>query len=87
MNSIGKIDRLNKIPQLLNKKREAQKEREKSKQKEEAESEEDRYVPLEYDESAKKKPPVTALVKVTTPKVEQKRSAKEGVGSYIDLTI
>lgn len=90
MDQIGKINRLNKIPHLLNMKREAQRENESKKKKEqneEKEPEEDAYFSLESDEAKISKPPSTALVHVKSPKVEQRKSAKKGVGSYIDLTI
>ncbi|TVQ66288.1 MAG: hypothetical protein EA360_06610 [Balneolaceae bacterium] len=87
MDSINKINRLNKIPHLLNKKREAERDKESKQQKQESDSEEDSYFSLEQKDGFKKKPPVTALVKVEPSPVEKKRSVKDGVGNYIDLTI
>lgn len=84
MNLINKINRLNKIPQLLNKKREAEEESEKKKEKEN--QKQDSGFTFEHDDAFIKK-----RTEETSPKpvvsTEKRKTTKEGVGNYIDVII
>lgn len=84
MNLINKINRLNKIPQLLNKKREAEEGSEKKKEK--GNQKKDTGFTFEHDDAFIKK-----STEETSPKTivstDKKKTTKEGVGKHIDVTI
>lgn len=84
MNLINKINRLNKIPQLLNKRREAEEESEKKKEK--GNQKKDSGFSFEHDDAF-----IKNRTEETNPKpivsTEKKKTTKEGVGNHIDVTI
>lgn len=84
MNHINKINRLSKIPQLLNKKREAEEESEKKGKREN--SDENSGFIFDHDDAFIKKRPDETISKPTV-SVEKKKTTKEGVGNRIDVTI
>lgn len=84
MNLINKINRLSKIPQLLNKKREAEKESEKKERRENFEKESG--FTFDHDDAFIKKRPEEASPKPIV-STEKKKTTKEGVGKHIDVII
>lgn len=84
MNLINKINRLNKIPQLLNKKREAKEESDKKKEKEN--QKQDSGFTFEHDDAFVKKRTEETISKPMI-STEKRRTTKEGVGNIIDVII
>ncbi len=86
MNLINKINRLNKIPQLLNKKREAEEESEKRRKKEN--SQKKSGFSFEHDDAFIKKRPESEEPTQKPPvSADKRKTTKEGVGNYIDVII
>lgn len=84
MNLINKINRLSKIPQLLNKKREAEEESEKKGKKENQKK--DSGFTFEHDDAfIKKRPEETSSKPIVS--TEKRKTTKEGVGNNIDVVI
>ncbi|MEX0944441.1 MAG: hypothetical protein WD513_01220 [Balneolaceae bacterium] len=83
MTLINKIYRLNKIPQLLNKKRDARKESDKKKDKDNSEKPPFRF---DHDDAFVKERQPESPKTSLSPK-EKTQPTKEGVGNHIDVII
>jgi len=84
MNLINKINRLNKIPQLLNKKREAEEESDKKKKQEG--NKKGSGFSFEHDDAFIKKRPDEPIQKPFVPS-EKGKTIREGVGGNIDVIV
>lgn len=83
MTLLNQIPKLGKIPQILNKKREAEKESKKRKKEQE-----EQEFPLKNKNAFKKGPPPAKIKKKETGEYESKpKSARDGIGRNIDLKI
>ncbi len=83
MNLINKINRLNKIPQLLNKKREAEDESEKKKKDN---NKKGTGFSFEHDDAFIKKRPDEPVQKPIV-STEKGKTVREGVGRNIDVIV